>query len=225
MTLVCHEGITYTIVVIMRSQVGGREKQKRRTRTALLTAAADLARQGKAPTVAEVAEAADISRRTAYRYFPSQEQLLLEIGLEQTRPAIEAAIARAASQTDPEVSLDIVVRAVQRAAFQNEGLLYAMVRLSLERRLGGQRGAGEPMPARVRGGRRLDWIKAAIAPLRQKLGRRKFERLVSALTLCVGIEAVIALRDIRALDQEESISVCRWTARSLLRASLSNRQS
>jgi hypothetical protein len=100
-----------------------------------------------------------------------------------------------------------------------------MVRLSLERRLGGQGVKGEPMPAPVRGGRRLDWIKAAIAPLRQKLGQRKFERLVSALTLCVGIEAVIALRDIRALDQEESISVCRWTARSLLRASLSNRQS
>jgi AcrR family transcriptional regulator len=225
MTLVCHNGITYTIVVIMRSQVGGREKQKRRTRTALLTAAAGLARQGKAPTVAAVAEAADISRRTAYRYFPSQEQLLVEIGLEQTRPAIEAAIARAAAQTDPEVSLDIVVQAVQRAAFQNRGLLYAMVRLSLERRLGGQAAEGEPMPAPVRGGRRLDWIRAAIAPLRQKLGQRKFERLVSALTLCVGIEAVIALRDIRALDQEESISVCRWTARSLLRASLSNRQS
>jgi hypothetical protein len=118
-----------------------------------------------------------------------------------------------------------VVQAVQRAAFQNQGLLYAMVRLSLERRLGGQGGEGEPMPAPVRGGRRLDWIKAAVAPLRQKLGQRKFERLVSALTLCVGIEAVIALRDVRALDQDESISVCRWTARSLLRASLSNRQS
>jgi len=192
---------------------------------ALLAAAADLARQGKAPTVAEVAEAADISRRTAYRYFPSQEQLLVEIGLEQTKPAIEAAIARAASQTDPETGLDIVVEAVQRAAFQNQGLLCAMVRLSLERRLGGQGEETEAQPVPVRGGRRVDWIKAAIAPLRKKLGRSKFNRLVSALTLCIGIEAVIALRDIRALDEEESISVCRWTARSLVRASLSNRQS
>ena len=191
---------------------------------ALLAAATDLARQGNAPTVADIAEAADISRRTAYRYFPSQEQLLVEIGLEQTRPAIEAAIARAASQTDPETGLDIVVEAVQRAAFQNEGLLCAMVRLSLERRLGGQGEKREAKPAPVRGGRRIDWIKAAIAPLRQKLGRRKFDRLVSALTLCIGIEAVIALRDIRALDEEESISICRWTARSLVRASLSNRR-
>lgn len=202
------------------SQAGGREKQKRRTRTALLAAAATLARGGKAPTVADVAEAADISRRTAYRYFPTQEQLLTEIGLEQTRPAIEAAIAKAAACDDPETGLDLVVQAVQQAAFENEGLLSAMVRLSLEHRLGSQ-GAQSGPPVPVRGRRRVDWIKAAVAPVRRKLSRKAFERLVSALTLCIGIEAVIALRDIRALDPGESISVCRWAARSLLRASLS----
>jgi AcrR family transcriptional regulator len=217
--------VAYTIAVILGSQAGGREKQKLRTRKALLAAATNLASQGKAPTVAEAAEAADISRRTAYRYFPSQEQLLVEIGLEQARPAIEAAIARAASQTDPETGLDIVVQAVQGAAFQNEGLLYAMVRLSLERRLGGQRAEEGLVPVPVRGRRRIDWIKATVAPLRKKLGKRNFERLVSGLTLCIGIEAVIALRDIRALDREESVSVCRWAARSLLRASLSKWES
>ena len=221
MTLACHNDSCVYYRHDISKQAGGREKQKRRTRNALLAAASGLARQGKAPTVADVAEAADISRRTAYRYFPTQEQLLAEIGLEQTRPAIEAAIAKAAACADPETSLDIVVQAVQQAAFKNEGLLSAMVRLSLERRLGNQGARGEPQPTPVRGRRRIDWIKAALVPVRRKLSRREFERLVSALTLCIGIEAVIALRDIRALDSGESISVCRWAARSLLRASLS----
>lgn len=196
----------------------GREKQRGRTRKALLEAAQRLAAQGKAPTITELAEAADISRRTAYRYFPTQEQLLTEIGLEHTRPAISAALAKAATKSDPEDAFDIVVQAVQRAAFQNEALLGTMLRLSLDRRQG-QESPGEP----VRGTRRVEWIEAALAPLDQQLSRQEFARLVSALTLCVGIEAVIALRDIRALSPEESIEVSRWTARALIRAAMEPR--
>lgn len=220
MTLVCHNDSRYNIRVPTPRQAPdqekyGREKQKGRTRKALLEAASQLAAQGKAPTIAEVAETADISRRTAYRYFPTQEQLLTEVGLEHTRPEIATALAQAASSPDPEVAFDIFVQAVQRAAFQNEALLATMLRLSLDRRLG-QNSRGEP----VRGKRRVEWIETALTPLRAPLGKKKFARLVSALTLCIGIEAVIALRDIRALEANESIEVSRWTARALIRAAM-----
>ena len=46
---------------------------------ALVAAAKDLARAGAAPTVAEAAEHARVSRATAYRYFPTQESLLVEV--------------------------------------------------------------------------------------------------------------------------------------------------
>ena len=54
----------------------GRPKQWDRTRRSLLDAAARLIRAGHTPTTTEVADAAGVSRRTAYRYFPTQEQLL-----------------------------------------------------------------------------------------------------------------------------------------------------
>ena len=54
----------------------GRINQKRRTRVALKEAAAEFVRLGVTPTVAQVAEAALVSKSTAYRYFPSQEALL-----------------------------------------------------------------------------------------------------------------------------------------------------
>ena len=215
MTLACHNSNRYTIPVPAPRQAPGREKQRGRTRKALLEAAGRLAAKGKAPTITEVAEAADISRRTAYRYFPTQEQLLTEVGLEHTRPEIAAALEKAASKPDPEVAFDIVVQAMQRAAFRNEALLGTMLQLSLDRRLG-QESPGGP----VRGGRRVEWIEAALAPLRRQLSKKKFARLVSALTLCVGIEAVVALRDIRALASKESIEVSRWTARALIRAAM-----
>jgi AcrR family transcriptional regulator len=54
-----------------------RERQTRRTRRALIAAADALFAEGRVPTVAAVAERADVARATAYRYFPTQEALLL----------------------------------------------------------------------------------------------------------------------------------------------------
>ena len=56
----------------------GRPDQRGRTRRALLEAAARLIAAGQTPTTTEVADAADVSRRTAYRYFPSADELWFE---------------------------------------------------------------------------------------------------------------------------------------------------
>lgn len=53
-----------------------------------------------------------------------------------------------------------------------------------------------------------------------QLDESTFERLVSGLALCVGIEALLVLRDIRGLDLAAAEEVSRWVARSLLHASL-----
>ena len=55
-----------------------RQRQTRRTKRALVAAADELFAEGRVPTVAEVAERADVGRATAYRYFPTREALLLE---------------------------------------------------------------------------------------------------------------------------------------------------
>jgi len=60
----------------------------------------------------------------------------------------------------------------------------------------------------------------ALSPVRMQLDESSFERLVSGVALCVGIEALLVLRDIRGLDQAEAEEVSRWVARSLLHASL-----
>ena len=58
-------------------ELGGRSAQKARTRQALVSAARDLVAAGTTPTVEDAAEAASISRTTAYRYFPTKRALLL----------------------------------------------------------------------------------------------------------------------------------------------------
>jgi hypothetical protein len=49
-------------------------------------------------------------------------------------------------------------------------------------------------------------------PLRSRLGAAAYERLVSALALCTGFEALLVLRDIRGLSPGEAIKVSQWMA-------------
>ncbi|HYL79146.1 MAG TPA: helix-turn-helix domain-containing protein [Bryobacteraceae bacterium] len=188
-------------------------------RTLLLRAAATLVEQGKAPSVTEVADAAEVSRRTAYRYFPTQEQLLTEVSLERLRPQVQAALSRLAEGRSPAETLDAAIAAIQGLAVENEALLRTIVRLSLDRRLGEQQNKRRKR-APVRGSRRVDWIEAALAPARPLLAPSRYERLVSGITLCLGMESLIALQDVRALTPAQSIEICRWAGRAMLDAAL-----
>ncbi len=195
------------------------DKQKRRTRVALLAAAARLIAEGQAPSVGDVADAADVSRRTAYRYFPTQDQLLVEASLEALRPEVEAALAAALPEGvgplddvgQAEARLDAAVGVMHRLALANEPLLRTMIRLT----------AGRTSDARpIRGYRRVEWLTSAVMPVKARLGRLRFDRLVSALTACVGMDALFLLRDTRGLSASAAERVTRWTARALLAASI-----
>jgi AcrR family transcriptional regulator len=169
--------------------------------------------------VAEAAEAADVSRRTAYRYFPTQEQLLTEAALESLRTGIESSFA--SIEEDPEARVEAAVRAMQDRAAANEGLLRTMIRLTVERR------AEEPAgvsPA-ARGSRRIEWIESALEPVRDELSKGAFSQLVSAISLCVGAEALIVLRDVRGLSPAAAADVSAWSAKALLRAALAEASS
>jgi AcrR family transcriptional regulator len=197
----------------------GRYKQKRRTRLAILTAARDLIHQGKIPSVADAADAADVSRRTAYRYFPTQEQLLTEAQLEGLRPVFEHALESPELAHDVEARLDTLVRVMYEELQKTERLMRTMIRLTVDRSRDERTNTAEAEPPR-RGYRRIDYIEMALSPIRSRLDESSFERLVSGLALCIGIEAFLVLRDIRGLDLAAAEEVSRWTARTLLHASL-----
>ena len=82
-----------------------RTNQRYRTRKDLITAAARLMREGRKPTLEDVAAAALVSRATAYRYFPNVESLLVEASIDVTVPDGEALFAGEPSG-DPEERID-----------------------------------------------------------------------------------------------------------------------
>lgn len=194
----------------------GRAAQRRRTRKAIVAAAAELLAQGRAPSVNEVADAADVSRRTVYMYFPTLEQLLVDAALlAVTRDTVDAALDALEDDDDVERRVEAMARAVHRLFAETESQGRTLLRLTVE---GG--GANRAPDQPVRGYRRVEWIERALAPLRGRLDAARFERLVSGLAMVIGWEALIVERDVRALplDAAEEISV--WAARALVRATI-----
>ena len=197
----------------------GRSRQKLRTRRLLIETAVQLIAAGGQPSVTEVADAAGVSRRTAYRYFPTREKLHAEAALNGLRPVMDAAIAAAPPSArgtaDVESRVEVLVSNMQRLAIENETLLRTMIHQTVLK----PRADREPS----RGTRRLEWIETALGPLRPKLTAVAYERLVNAVALCTGIEALLVLRDVCGLSADESVKVSQWMARVVLQASLSER--
>jgi len=153
-----------------------------------------------------------VSRRTAYRYFPAQTKLLTEAALEGLRAPMEAMLAAAPDGSgayDLEVRVAALIERMQSMAIKHEELLRTMIHQTVLAR--------ETTTRPSRGTRRIDWIEAAVESLRTCLSPRAYRRLVSALALCGGIEALLVLRDVRGLSETEAIAVSRWTALAVLR--------
>jgi AcrR family transcriptional regulator len=188
----------------------GRTAQKIRTRNALIDAARALIVSGVTPTVEEAADAASISRTTAYRYFPNQQDLLVA-----SYPMIELRSPLAEhSPVSVEARLDAIVGAYLGQTIENETALRAALRLSLD-----PQGTYREKLV-LRQGRAITWLKEALEPLRGRLSEQAIERLVYAIRATAGIEALIWLCDIAGLSREEAKALMMWSARALLRSAL-----
>ncbi len=191
----------------------GRTAQKSRTRQALIDAARELLTEGVSPTVEQAAAAAQISRATAYRYFPNQRSLLVA-----TSPVIEAdSLLGPEAPEAPDARLDAVVRELAAQTLENEAALRAMLRLSL------QPNPPEPEQLPLRRGRAIVWIEDALAPAREQLGEQATRKLAMAIRCAVGIEALVWLTDIGGLTREEAAELMRWSALALLSSTLAER--
>ncbi len=196
----------------------GRVNQKRRTREGIVDAAVELMTQGVTPTVAQAAEAALVSRTTAYRYFPTQESLLLEIALHSDVEDIEAIVREPVDADDAAERVLRVLRLLNRHVLDEEARFRNAIRVYQDLWLGAS-AKGDDAPV-VREGRRMRWFATCLAPLRAQAGDAAVDRLIAGLSILGGGEAVVVLRDVCRLDGDEALAVADWAARALVAATL-----
>ena len=180
----------------------------------LLAQAVKLVRRGRIPSVAEVALAADVSRATAYRYFPSRSKLVSAVIAEALAP-----VRRAVPQEgDPKARLhELLDRTYSRFA-EYEPHMRAALQLALEHQSLEAAGLLEEEP--FRRGQRTHILATTLFPLKKELSKKAFQRLLHALAVVYGIEAMVILKDICGASDRETEAVVRWMMDALVDAAL-----
>ena len=195
-----------------RRETGSRVRMKR----TLLEAAMRLLQNGLVPSVSDVAAEAEVSRATAYRYFPTQAALMQEAVDEALGPILGwDCETDAADERVAELIGFSYPRMDQYEATHRGALLVAMDQWS--RRKSGALGTEAPV---VRGNRK-ELLAKALAPLQPVLSPDEFDRLCQGLSLIFGIEAIVVLKDIWKLDASGAQDVALWAARTLVRGAIS----
>jgi AcrR family transcriptional regulator len=196
-----------------RTPRGGRVNQKARTRAAVLASASRLIREGRRPTVEEAALAAGISKRTAYRYFASQTHMLADAALESLRSRMDEMFAPMAASTDVHARIAALAIALSRLAKTHEAELRVMMRAALDQSAEAPR---QGRAAQTRGRRRLDWIVVALQPIRNQLPEDRYIRLVNSLAVCLGVDALLVLRDVCGLTGRAAEDTMVWMANTIV---------
>ena len=144
-----------------------REAQRRRTRQAIVGAAAELLAEGRTPSISEIAEAADVSRRTVYMYFPRSSTC------SRTRRSRPRGSRWSPSRAADDVAerLEALVRAMQSSALATEELGRIIIRHTIEAREADE-------ATRLRGAATAAWTGSSgrSSPRARNSARRRFER-------------------------------------------------
>lgn len=184
-------------------------------RRTMLDAAMRLMQAGRVPSITDVAQATQVSRATAYRYFPTQSALIQAAVDEALGPILEWQSRSA----DVERRVQELISFSYPRLDQYEAPLRAALRLALDQwalQHAGKLGQEMVLPR----GRRIGLLSAALAPLRKRLGKTRADRLAQALSLVFGTEAFVVLKDIWGLNAKQAEQVALWTAGALIRGAV-----
>ncbi|WP_313605049.1 TetR/AcrR family transcriptional regulator [Rhizobium sp.] len=192
---------------VLRETKFERINQKKRTRTELLKTARKMIEEGVPFSVADVADASGISRATAYRYFSKPDDILREAALDAVAEQVHLSEDVSKNGT-VEQRLDEMVGRIFRMVAENESVFRAFLAAAA---------TNDKIP---RTGRRLPWLSEALQPIEKKLPKPAYENLLAGLSLLTGIEAIIVLRDICAMDIDRGEKVVRWSAQAMLAKAL-----
>jgi AcrR family transcriptional regulator len=183
----------------------------------LLDTAMDLIQQdGHIPSIAEVAVRSNVSRATAYRYFPSRSALITSVVDASLGPVRSAPLG--SESDDARERVHAIFKQTFPRFQQFEPQLRAALQLALEQWALQRAGLLEEEP--YRRGHRVGILATALAPLKNDLTPAARERLHRALSVLYGIEAYTILKDMWGMGEKEIEKTVLWMADALIAASI-----
>jgi len=180
-----------------------------RTFNLLINKAVEISAQGTLPTLNGLAEAAATSRATVYRYFPSHADLVHTMMLHSLSNLMSWQPQALAPEQRVLEALDLLFEDFKR----HETLFRSVLQLSLIR------SEDQPTPEadhQVPRGLRIEILNRALEPLKPQLDEQVYQDLLTGLSLLFGIEALVVLKDIWAMDLQGAKRTLTISAKALI---------
>ncbi len=184
-----------------------------RTRRRLIEIAMKMFDEGSFPSITEIAQAAQLSRATAYRYFPTQSALVSAIVTETLSPMKNFH----PEQQEASARIEELFTFAFPRMLQHEGTLRAALHLSLTQWAQSQSEETIPEKEKLVRGNRKQLLQTVVAPLANELPPALLQRVIYALSLVYGSEIFLVMKDIWGCDNQTLQDVARWMARAIVR--------
>lgn len=186
---------------------GGRVKQKQKTRIAIIEAAKRLMEKSRKITLEDVAEEAGISRATIYRYFSNVDLLITETSLDIYY------------RTPHELAQDIAELSLQERVFYLQDYYNKLAQeheIAFRRYLSTALAESVTSNKKIRGARRVEALKLALAPFKGRMSRKDYVRLINISSVLMGIDALTISKDVCGLDNQETSELLSWALSQIL---------
>ena len=191
----------------------GLTSTRARTRRLLIETAMRLFDSGAFPSITEVAHEAQLSRATAYRYFPTQSALVSAIVSETLGPIKNWQPTR----LDATGRIDELFSFAFPRMLQHEGTLRAALHLSLTQWAQEQATDAFPIKEKLVRGNRKAILAQVVKPLNDELPPELMDRVIRSLSLVYGSEIFLVMKDIWGCHNDELEDIGKWIAKAIVR--------
>lgn len=186
----------------------GRVNQKIKTRTTILQSAKKLMGRKKKVSLEDVADEANVSRATIYRYFPNIDILFTEASLDIHHLSPEELIEEMGAISLQE-RIIFIQKYYNQLAHDHEILF--------RRYLSAVLAESSSSKKKIRGSRRKEAMIKVIKPFSKQLNKTEQSNLVNIASILTGIDSFITAKDVCGLDTEKAKSTLEWGLNMILK--------
>lgn len=183
-----------------------------KTYNLLINKAMNMLEMGWYPSIPELAIATGLSRATAYRYFPTQSDLVSSM-VEESLGPIKAWVP---TEETVQQRISTLLAFAYPQMEKHEGALRAALQVSLQQWAAARAQQANTEGLLIRGNRKRT-LAMVTEPLKDALPDDELERLKQAFSLIYGSEIFLVLKDIWQLESEQIQDVVQWMAKAISR--------
>ncbi|MEQ4692012.1 TetR/AcrR family transcriptional regulator [Providencia manganoxydans] len=192
---------------------------RKRTYILLVNTALELFEKGGMPSVSELAIESGVSRATAYRYFPTQSDLIAATVNASLGPILTW---RPQSEKTEERIKELLSFALPRM-FEHEGALRAALQVSLQQWAEGRSLNLDPKEKRLERGNRKDILAMVTAPMKGEFPAELIDKVIKAFSVIYGSEIFLVLKDIWKQNDSEVIELTQWMAKAIINQAIADK--